>query len=196
MWETGPAQRKGEPMDLKTMRRTCDALVRDLDLPVPSEPHELITALCARMRQRLGKDVRHLLVPFPPDTVSGLWIATDDAHLVLCEQNTSPWHQLLIICHEFWHIEADHTPAQPPGDAAMQQVFPSLRPDVVARVVARRSHCGAAAEQEADYFACVLMTKVSRWLPPQTWTVPDSAAAVVQRLESALGRQQHDGARQ
>ncbi|WP_260475368.1 hypothetical protein [Streptomyces sp. WAC 06725] len=39
------------------------------------------------------------------------------------------------------------------------------------------------------------MTKVSRWLPPPTWTVPDSAAAVNQRLESALGREQHDGAR-
>lgn len=193
VWETGPVERKGGLMELKTMRRTCDALVRDLDLPVPSEPHELITALCARMRQRLGKDVRHLLVPFPPDTVSGLWVATDDAHFVLCEQHTSPWHQLLITCHEFWHIEADHAPTQAPEDTAMQQVFPSLRPDVVARIVARRSHCGAAAEQEADFFACVLMTKVSRWLPQQTWTVPDSATAVVQRLESALGRGHHDG---
>jgi hypothetical protein len=33
-----------------------------------------------------------------------------------------------------------------------------------------------------------MMAKVSRWLPKQTWTVPESAAAVVDRLESSLGR--------
>ncbi|MEE1929208.1 hypothetical protein V1J52_13645 [Streptomyces sp. TRM 70351] len=175
-------------MNIKAMRRSCAALVGDLDLPLPAEPAQVVTALCARMKQRLGRDVHHRLVSFPPDTVSGLWVATDDAHFILCEERTSPWHQLLITCHEFWHMEADHQ-ATPGGDEHDDGLlFPSLDARTVGRIVARRTHCSAEAEQEADFFASLLMAKVSRWLPEQTWTVPASAAAVVDRLEDALGR--------
>ncbi|HZG05601.1 MAG TPA: hypothetical protein VE546_18835 [Streptomyces sp.] len=173
-------------MDLKAMRRSCAALVRDLDLPVPAEPDQVIAALCGRMRQRLGRDVHHRLVSFPPDTVSGLWVATDTAHYILCEERTSPWHQLLITCHEFWHMEVDHGATEIDDDAPHLSL-PSLDDSAVARIVARRSHCDAAAEQEADFFASMLMAKVSRWLPERTWDVPDSAAAVIHRLETALG---------
>jgi hypothetical protein len=175
-------------MDMKAMRRSCAALVRDLDLPIPAEPDQVITALCERMKQRLGREVRHRLVPFPPDTVSGLWVATDSVHYILCEERTSPWHQLLITCHEFWHMEADHAATPAEEENAAHLLFPSLDPRTVARIVATRAHCGAAAEQEADFFASLMMAKVSRWLPKQTWTVPESAAAVVDRLESSLGR--------
>lgn len=190
VWTTGDDARSGDAMDLKAMRRSCAALVRDLDLPVPAAPDQLISALCGRMRQRLGRQVHHRLVPFPPDTVSGLWVATDSAHFILCEERTSPWHQLLITCHEFWHMEAGHRTVAADGQDATRLVFPSLDPNTVARIVARRSHCTAEAEQEADFFAAMLMTKVSRWLPERTWpTVPDSAAAVVHRLECSLGHE-------
>ncbi|HEX5568134.1 MAG TPA: hypothetical protein VFY14_14610 [Streptomyces sp.] len=181
-------------MDMKAMRRSCAALVRDLDLPVPAEPDQVIAALCGRMRERLGRDVHHRLVPFPPDTVSGLWVATDSAHYILCEERTSPWHQLLITCHEFWHMEADHRATAAGGEHVPGLVLPSLDPGTVARIVAGRSHCDAVAEQEADFFASLLMAKVSRWLPERTWDVPDSAAAVVHRLETALGNGPDEGA--
>lgn len=171
------------------MRRSCASLVRDLDLPVPAEPGQVIDALCERMRQRVGRDVHHRLVAFPPDTVSGLWVETDDAHYILCEQRTSPWHQLLITGHEFWHMEANHRAATAHSDDAGHLLFPSLDPGTVARIVASRSHCSAEAEQEADFFASLLMGKVSRWLPEQRWVVPDSAAAVVHRLEATLGHE-------
>ncbi|PJE94628.1 hypothetical protein CUT44_28135 [Streptomyces carminius] len=180
------------------MRRGCAALVRDLDLPVPAEPDQVIAALCGRMRQRLGREVHHRLVPFPPDTVSGLWVATDSAHYVLCEERTSPWHQLLITCHEFWHMEADHAgladhagragPGAAPADGGVPVLpLPSLDGATVARIVAGRTHCDAAAEQEADFFAALLMARISRWLPERTWDVPASDAALVHRLESTFG---------
>lgn len=176
------------PAEMRAMRRSCAALVRDLDLPLPAEPEQVVAALCARMRQRLGRDVHHRLVSFPPDTVSGLWVATDTAHYILCEARTSPWHQLLITCHEFWHMEADHR-ATPSGDGIDRSLLPSLDAHAVARIVAGRTHCTAEIEQQADFFASLLMARVSRWLPEETWTVPDSAAAVVRRLETALGRE-------
>ncbi|MCT2593536.1 hypothetical protein LHJ74_27145 [Streptomyces sp. N2-109] len=191
-------------MDMKVMRRSCAALVRDLDLPLPAEPQQVIAALCTRMEQRQGRAVHHRLVPFPPDTVSGLWVATDDAHYILCEAHTSPWHQLLITCHEFWHMEVDHRDTTgntgahaaqaaraddetPAGDVD-RRLFPSLDPETVSRIIARRTHCSAEEEQEADFFASLLMARVSRWLAEETWTVPDAEAAVVHRLENTLGR--------
>ncbi|AGP58323.1 hypothetical protein [Streptomyces rapamycinicus] len=195
VWSTTNQQRHGDPMDLKTMRRSCKALVRDLDLPVPAEPDQVVAALCGRMRQRLGRAVHHRLVSFPPDTVSGLWVATDSAHYILCEKDTSPWHQLLITCHEFWHMEADHEATLAAGEASTRLVFPSLDPDTVARIVASRTHCSSEAEQEADFFASLLMAKVSRWLPNEIWTTPESpaTAAVVRRLETSLGHAPDEG---
>ncbi|MDG4830866.1 hypothetical protein O7627_16335 [Solwaraspora sp. WMMD1047] len=174
-------------MDLRRMRRSCADLVRDLQPPDPTEPTQLITALCGRMGERLGVPVRHRLVRFPPETVSGLWIATDTANYLLCEQDTSGWHQLAITGHEFWHMEAEHqATAVPAGDVAG---LGGDSPDraTVARVVAARAHCEAVAEQEAELFASLLVAKLSRWLPQRTWAVPENAVGVVDRLESTLG---------
>ncbi|WP_189132776.1 hypothetical protein [Wenjunlia tyrosinilytica] len=192
---TANERQGGDLMELKKMRRTCAALVQDLDLPAPAEPGHLITSLCERMSQRLGRPVNHRLVRFPPDTVSGLWLATDTEHYVLCEQDTSPWHQLAITGHEFWHMEADHEAMAVQGADAGRLVLPSLDPQTVARIVAARTHCSDEAEQEAEFFASLLLAKVSRWLPQRTWTVPDSAAAVVDRMETSLGTRPQRGDR-
>jgi hypothetical protein len=170
------------------MRRSCSALVRDLNLPVPTAPEKMIASLCERMGERLGQPVLHRLVRFPPDTVSGVWVATDTANYVLCEQDTSSWHQLAITGHEFWHMEAEHHPVAVGQDDASGMTFPSLGAETVTRILAARSHPCEEAEQEAEVFASLLLARVSRWLPDRAWAVPDHAAGVVHRLETSLGR--------
>lgn len=162
-------------------------MVDDLHLPIPAEPDQVISALCHRMKQRLGRDVQHRFVSFPPNTVTGLWIATDTVDYVLCEANTSPWHQLLITGHEFWHIEAQHQATVADGGDASQLAFSALDPSAVSRIMASRSHYDAVVEQEADFFASLLLAKLTRWLPRQTWQVPEASAAVAHRLEETLG---------
>jgi hypothetical protein len=156
-------------------------------LPVPAEREQVIEALCRRMKRRSGRDIQHRFVSFPPDTVSGLWVATDTTDYILCEEQTSPWHQLLITGHEFWHVEADHqaTTAAWPDISHLES--PTPEPTAVSRIVASRCHYNDVAEQEADLFASLLLAKLTRWLPKQIWHVPDSAAAVVHRLEETLG---------
>jgi hypothetical protein len=176
-------------VDLKAMRRVCAALVEDLHLPVPTSADQLISALCNRMGARLGKPVNHQLVSFPPDTVTGLWFATESAHFVLCEQQTSPWHRMLITGHEFWHMlaEQDSTPVL--DNEVMQRLFPSLEPQALARILAARSHCTGPHEREAELFASLLLASVSRCLPKATWAPPAHAASLVGRLEVSLGCQ-------
>jgi hypothetical protein len=175
-------------MDLKEMRRTCAALVEDLALSVPAAPEQLIDSLCAAMGQRLGKPVRHRLVQFPAGTVTGLWMATGDVHYVLCEERTSPWHQMLITGHEYWHMHCNHATPIDEGDAA-RLLFSALEPHTVARILAARDYCAGPHEQEAELFATLLLDQVSRWLPTPTWTVPAHAAGIVDRLETSLGCQ-------
>lgn len=174
-------------MDQKAMRRSCRALVRDLGISAPSEPHEVIAALCRRMKQRLGREVRHRLVAFPPGTVSGLWVATDRVDYILCEERTSPWHQLLITGHEFWHMEAEHRAALADDTDTSSLACPALDPSSVMRIVAARSHYDAAAEEEADYFASLLLARLTRWLPDRPRGAPDLDPCVTRRLESSLG---------
>ncbi|MCO8308818.1 hypothetical protein [Streptomyces sp. RKCA744] len=178
---------RGHLMGHKVMRRACASLVRDLQLPIPSDPDQVIIALCQRMEQRLGRHVQHRFVSFPPNTVSGLWVATDTVDYILCEEQTSPWHQLLITGHEYWHIEAEHRATLADGHDSHQLAFPSLDQRAVARIMAKRSHYDAVAEQEADLFATMLSAKLTRWLPKQTWNVPPAAADLVHRLEATLG---------
>nr|MDT0660434.1 hypothetical protein [Micromonospora sp. DSM 115978] len=176
-------------MDTRRMRRSCAALVEDLLPPGPTEPVHLIAALCARMGHRLGVPVRHRLVRFPPDTVSGLWVAADDVNYLLCEEDTSGWHQLAITGHELWHMEAEHRATAITATDAARLGSPAPDRRTVARVVAARTHCDAAAEQEAEFFAALLLARVSRWLPGRSWTVPPYAVGVVHRLERTLGHQ-------
>jgi len=171
------------------MRRTCTALVRDLEIDIPVNPDDLVERLCARMGERLGQPVHYLLVRFPPESATGLWIDTGTAHYLLCERDTSGWHRVAITAHEFWHVEAGHgSLGVGVGDRDLPQLLlPSLDPSTVARIVAQRTYCSNQAEQEAEFFSSLLMAKVSRWLPRQSWSVPDHAAALVDRLETTLG---------
>jgi hypothetical protein len=174
-------------MDLKGMRRACAALVDELDIPIPVEPDHLVACLCERMGQRLGRPVHHRLVRFPPGTLSGVWVATEHANYLLCEEDTSGWHRLAITAHEFWHMETDHDQTAVAGSDADRLSLPSLDPQTVARIMAARTHYAAIAEQEAELFASILLTKVSRWLPRQDWVVPGHAMGLVDRLEATLG---------
>lgn len=173
------------------MRRSCQALVRDLDLPVPAEPAELIDGLCSRMGQRLGQPVRHVLVKFPPGTVTGAWVATASENYIFCEQETSVWHQLAITGHEFWHMSAHHRSFAIDGGVLDPEIFPSLDHAGMKRVLATRAHSCEDAEQEAEVFASMLLVRVSRWLPDQTCAVPQHAAGLVDRLELTLGSKQY-----
>ncbi len=171
------------------MRRLCADLLRGLRSQDTSSPAALFTALCDGMSRRNGRPVSHRLVKFPAGTVSGLWIATATRHLVLCEQDTAPEHQLVIIGHEFWHLET-HQGLSDTADAA--EAARLLTPDVSSATVeriARRSTLHTHDQQEeaaCEYFGSLLGSRA--------WPLLSSAAAedtpptsgLVHRIETSL----------
>ncbi|WP_086793654.1 toxin-antitoxin system, toxin component, partial [Streptomyces thermovulgaris] len=90
------------------MRRLCAELLDELTLPAPARPADLCTALCDAMSRRRGRPVRFRTAAFPPGTASGLWLDMHDQDLILVEERTAPDHQLVILGHELWHMQAGH----------------------------------------------------------------------------------------
>ncbi|MGP3971436.1 hypothetical protein [Streptomyces sp. 6N223] len=134
--------------------------------------------------------MRHTLVPFPPQTVSGLWVATDSTDHILCEQNTSPWHRLLITCHEIWHIMEAHRSGLAGASALTGVELTSLDDSALGRILGTRGPFDDAAEREADLFASLLIARLTRRLPRPdrhgTDAHVDPPDAAVHRVERTL----------
>ncbi|MGW6459709.1 toxin-antitoxin system, toxin component [Streptomyces sp. NPDC055078] len=180
-------------MKRRAMRRVCASLVRGLDVPPPAGPGQLIDALCRRVAERSGRAVRHTLVPFPPRTVSGLWIATGDTDHILCELRTSPWHQLLITCHEIWHIVEPRRSGDGAGSAPALSGMDlgTLDASALGRIMAARGPYDAASERDADLFASLLLARLTRTPPRAGREVPGEPA--LHRVERTLGSDGDEG---
>ncbi|QES47417.1 toxin-antitoxin system, toxin component [Streptomyces venezuelae] len=85
------------------MKRHRDELFDGVMRPLAPAPRELLYAVCAFVSASSGREVRLMLEPFPPGTVSGLWIDLGDHEVIAVEQNTLPVHQMVILGHELWH---------------------------------------------------------------------------------------------
>ncbi|MGO4463589.1 toxin-antitoxin system, toxin component [Streptomyces sp. M-16] len=90
----------------RTMRRLGADLLAGTRTTGPADVAGIIGALCAAFeRRRAGRPVDFHFAPFPPDSASGLWLDLDDRDLIVIEAHTRPEHQLVIACHELWHVE-------------------------------------------------------------------------------------------
>ena len=152
----------------KHMRRLSGELVAELELDAPARPEDLYGALCDAMSRRRGRPVHFRTAPFPPGTASGLWLDMADQDLVVIEERTAPDHQLVILGHELWHMNAGHCSHHVEGAA-----------------VAARSHFDQAEEKEAETFGLLLASKCRTWLAVSS--VRGQRDHLAGRIEASLG---------
>ncbi|MGW7255534.1 toxin-antitoxin system, toxin component [Streptomyces sp. NPDC054834] len=173
------------------MRRLCGELVTELTLPAPVRPHDLYTALCDAMSRRRGRPVVFRAAGFPPGTASGLWLDMADRDLIVVEERTAPDHQLVILGHELWHMQADHSghhvdgvevAARLLGDAPDQQAL-----EATVHKVAARTRFDLAEEREAETFGLLLASKCRTWLAGSSLRGPVQRDDVAGRIEASLG---------
>lgn len=168
---------------MKRMRRLCTVLVEEFPEQSFVDTEHLVDALCERMGRRLGRSIVHHAVRFQTAAVSGMWLATDSANHLLYERDTSPLHQVTIVGHELWHMETGEVGIIV-DDAELADVLsPTSSEPAVTRIIAQRTNCSLAKEQESELFASVLATTVSRWLP----TSAQATRGALMRLEGVLG---------
>ncbi|MFG2682502.1 toxin-antitoxin system, toxin component [Streptomyces sp. NPDC048392] len=176
------------------MRRLCGELVGELTLPAPARPAELYGALCETMSRRRGRPVLFRMAAFPPGTASGLWLDMTDRDLVVVEERTAPGHQLVILGHELWHMQAGHgghdvegttVAARLPAGAGTDRDEEALRATV--RAVAARSRFDLADEREAEAFGLLLASKCRTWLGGSSLRGPVQRDHLAGRIEASLG---------
>lgn len=177
----------------RDMRRLCTELVGELALPGPVPPHELYRALCDAMSRRRGRPVHFRTAVFPPGTASGLWLDMTDRDLVVVEERTAPDHQLVILGHELWHMQAGHCGhlADGPGvGVATRLLSEDCDPGALAAAVLRvaaRTRFDQSEEREAEAFGLLLASKCRTRLAGSSLRGPVQRDDVAGRIEASLG---------
>ncbi|WP_267242565.1 toxin-antitoxin system, toxin component [Streptomyces sp. PR69] len=171
------------------MRRLCGELVSGIDLPAPAEPADLYAALCEGMARHRGRPVRYRTASFPPGTASGLWLDMTDQDLIVIERRTAPYHQVVILGHELWHMKAGHCTHHVEGAAVAARLLSDAADiqDTVLKVAAR-TRFDQAEENEAESFGLLLGSKCRAWLADGcTGKGPVSRDGLAGRIEASLG---------
>jgi len=173
----------------REMRRLCGELVAELPFPAPAaHPTELYTALCEAMSRRRGRPVHFRTAAFPVGTASGLWLDMAEQDLVVVEERTAPDHQLVILGHELWHMQAGHSSHHVEGAAVAARML-SDDADLRAAVlkVAARSRFDQEDEKEAERFGLLLASKCRTWLDGSSVRGPVQRDRLAGRIEASLG---------
>jgi hypothetical protein len=146
----------------KEMRRLAAVLIGPLRAPVPADPEALFDALVDSVSRWRGREVVVRREVFPPHTASGLWLEGDTQDIVVVDRRAAVWHQIVIFCHEVWHMhqqDANRPPTtggNPTGEGSTGES--PLRP------VAARTDFSLDDEQEADRFGMLMSGRLRPWL--------------------------------
>ncbi|MET9506484.1 toxin-antitoxin system, toxin component [Streptomyces sp. NPDC006622] len=168
------------------MRRLCGELVAELTLPAPAAPADLYGALCDGMSRRRGRPVTFRTAAFPTGTASGLWLDMADQDLVVIEERTAPDHQLVILGHELWHMNAGHCGHHVEGAAvAARLLHDGADLEATVRKVAARTRFDQADERDAESFGLLLASKCRTWLAGSS--PRGQRDHLAGRIEAALG---------
>ncbi|MBT2449020.1 toxin-antitoxin system, toxin component [Streptomyces sp. ISL-43] len=180
----------------RAMRRLGDDLQAAADLTPPAEAADIIGALCAAYgRVRGGRPVEFRFASFPPDTASGLWLGLEERDLLVIEERTRPEHQLVIACHELWHVDEGTCDRHGPGMAVaarltarhggLAALLGSERGlGSVVRQAAARADREDPAEVRAETFGLHLGKILKTFLPPpREEQVPEA----IERIKSSFG---------
>ncbi|CAL9572706.1 toxin [Streptomyces sp. Tu 3180] len=161
------------------MRRLADALIDPIRVEVPVDPEVLFEALVASVSAWRGREVVVHRAAFPPHTASGLWLEREHHDDVVVDERAAVWHQIVILCHEVWHMNRRRAEAASAGEQA--------------RPIAARTDFSLAEEQEADRFGMLMGRRLRTWLEASTDSVfaaeggdPEDPQDLAGRIGAAL----------
>ncbi|MFI7593539.1 hypothetical protein [Micromonospora sp. NPDC049359] len=140
---------------LHRLRRRCERIVAELEMPDPFD----VRRLCDVLGERRGRPIHLVPIALPAQTVCGMCVPTNDFDAIFYEQDTSPLHQLLIIGHELGHLLAGHQATEVLDADASRLLLPDLDPQLVRRSLGR-SNYAAAEEREAEMIGSLLLRRV------------------------------------
>ncbi|WP_455355979.1 toxin-antitoxin system, toxin component [Streptomyces sp. SYSU K217416] len=173
------------------MRKLADGLALSLEnsLEVPADPPEVFQALCDQMSELRQRPIELRIMPFPREAgTSGLWLAFEDRDMIVVEENTKPEHQLVILGHELWHMQAGHCHNHGGGAAmAARALADGTDWERVVQTVAARTEFQEDDENQAENFGLLLGSKLRSLMSGPRARGPVRRNAVEGRIEMSLG---------
>lgn len=179
----------------RAMRKLGADLVAAARLTPDTEAAGIIAALCTAYGRGRERPVLFRFAAFPPDTASGLWLEMEDRDLLVIEERTRPEHQLVIACHELWHMDEGTCDRHGTGMAVAARLTGRhgglaellLSEDGLSSVVrqaAARADREDPAEIRAETFGLHLGLILKTFLPPpREEQVPEA----IERIKSSFG---------
>ncbi len=141
-------------MDIRTLRRRCEARLRDILIPLPFA----IDTFAEQIARQRGRPIE--IHAFPLDgLLTGVWVATRSLDIIFFDERASPSHQVHIILHEMGHILCDHRGID---ESALATMLPVSSPHRVAERLRalRPDQYDDTDEREAEMLASLIMTRV------------------------------------
>ncbi|MCC2279947.1 ImmA/IrrE family metallo-endopeptidase [Streptomyces sp. ET3-23] len=176
-----PAQQQVCRGDLKRLRRASEAVLARLDLPDGCS----IATLMERLSADRGRPIQLVELPLGAKSPCGMWLATDEADIIVVEANTSRLHRDHIIAHELAHMLCGHRDSTGPDPTGLGHLLPSLDPRRVREILGRTSY-SSTEEQEAETVASLILEQVTRPPVEPRWDVPPVDAETVARIDHSL----------
>jgi hypothetical protein len=164
----------------RDVRRRCERLLADLNVPVPLD----MAALRAEVSRTTGRPIEVRRVDAAPRGLCGMWVSIGGTDVIYVVEGTSEDHQRQVELHELSHILCGHIPETVPI-AVMSSLVPDLDPELVERMLGR-THFDEKAEFEAELLATMIACAGTDWVPEPRRKIPASAADVVQRIDRDL----------
>jgi len=161
-------------MTLTTLRKQCEARLRDLPIPIPFDIQTFADAIAARR----GRPIEICVWQIPDPTLSGICFSLPTTDIIFVKQ-TTPLHQQHVILHELFHLFCGHE-----GHAG-EEIQTLLLPDITVKLSGlRRDTYANADEREAEMLASLVLTRVHR--TQAHMPAPDLRTTDVLRLLDSL----------
>lgn len=152
-------------MDMRTLRRRCEARLRDLALPNPFDIEQFVAAVA-------GRRGRPILL-FPHTLVGGptrICVRGDGIDMIYYRGDAPSGLRTLIILHELAHILCDHASVSLAGETAPTHL-PLPSPHGL-----RRTVFASDDEREAELMASLIAWRIARMSPVVATTDAETAA--------------------
>lgn len=144
------------------MVRLCDELYAGLGEPAPRDIDELIDRIAGYLSEYRGDPARPVRIvrrDFPQGLgpVSGLWLDRENEDVIVVAKSTSPFHALVILGHEIWHMVRGHCGTHVLGTQVAtrllgDELLDAGDLDEALRLVAARTHAVPGDEAEAEQY--------------------------------------------
>lgn len=147
-------------MDVEEIQARCEALLRNLRIPVPFDEHDF----CAELGARSGRPI--ILRPLPLREATGKGIlygfvlSKPICDIICYEQNTSQAHRRQIVAHEASHLIFDH-PSGPIDPAELPSLSEEITEGAQIRHVHRRNGVWTKEEREAELLASMILKRAA-----------------------------------